>query len=79
MPNRWVLLRDIGSWLAGWVVVFLEIRRPEVREVVMMFCTGAVGVPMLAAAGQVVAEAVSARRGGTGSPPEESPASPSSP
>lgn len=73
MPPWWALVRDAGSWALGWVVVFLEIRRPEIRESVMIFCTGAVGLPMLEVARQAVVDAVSARRSGTGSPPEASP------
>lgn len=69
-PGRWTLARDILSFFGAWALVFMEARRPELREAVLLFAAGVVSVPAgLAAYG--------ARQAGTGgqstSAPEPAP------
>lgn len=74
-PVWWTLTRDIGSFLAGWVMAFLEVQRETLRESVLVFAATVVGVPVWAVGKQAVNAAVAARRGGTtdsqSQPPEE--------
>ena len=62
----WVLARDILTFFGGWTLIFMEVLRPEVRESVLLLGGTAIGVPGLAVGFSTVAEALAARRGGTG-------------
>jgi hypothetical protein len=61
-------------------MAFYEVQRPEIRESVLVFAAGVVGVPAAFIGLQTVADVVAARRNGTGdssSLPPEPAASPS--
>lgn len=77
LPGLWVLIRDVLSFLGGWALIFMELQRAEARESVLLFLGGVVGLPVAAVGLSSVVEAISTRRGGTGtssSPsPEEAP------
>jgi hypothetical protein len=70
----WTLTRDVLSFLGGWTLIFMEVQRPELRESVLVLAAGIVGVPAAAVGAQSIADAITARRTGTGgsssSPPE---------
>lgn len=77
LPGAWTLLRDILSFLGGWALIFMEVQRTELRESVLILAAGIVGAPAGFVGLQSVADAIAARRGGTGgsssSPPEVAP------
>ncbi len=77
LPSAWTLTRDILSFFGGWVLIFLEVTKPEVRESVLILAGTVIGVPGLAVGASTVAEAVTARRNGTGGSPSQ-PAEPAS-
>jgi hypothetical protein len=72
-PGWWTLARDVGSFLGGWAVVFLELQRPEIRESVLVFAAGVVGLPTAFVGVQSVADAILGRRNGTEGPSSQSP------
>lgn len=76
----WTLVRDVGSWIGGWVLVFMEVQRTEIRESVLAFCGSLLVVPGAAVGATAIVEALAGRRSGTGgSPsPEAQPVSPQS-
>lgn len=78
LPGLWTLLRDIGSFLGGWALIFMEVQRTEIRESVLIFAGGVIGIPGLVVGGTSIAEAIRGRRNGTGSPSSESQPDPSS-
>lgn len=45
LPGLWVLIRDIGTWVGGWVLTFMEVSRPEIRESVLVLCGSLIAVP----------------------------------
>lgn len=69
LPSRWTLLRDVLSFAGGWVLIFLEVLRPEVREPVLLLGMTAIGFPGLAVGATAVLDALAARRAGTGGSP----------
>jgi hypothetical protein len=60
-----VLTRDIALFVSGLVVMFLEIRRPEIRDGALILVGILFGSPIGAAGLSSLAEAVTSR-GGTG-------------
>ena len=36
LPGWWTLTRDVLTFLGGWAMIFLEIRRPEIRDSVLV-------------------------------------------
>lgn len=78
LPSRWVLTRDIASFVLGWGAALWEMSRTDLRPEVLVFCAGVVGVPALLNGAQTVASAV-AGRSSTGPPSEQSPPAPQSP
>lgn len=80
LPGLWTLLRDVLTFFGGWIIVFMEVSRPEVRESVLVLAGSVIGVPGLAVGASSVAEAIRRRTGTGGSPsgPVDSPSSPSS-
>lgn len=74
LPGIWILVRDIGTFVGGWAMAFLEVARPEIRESVLVFAASAVGIPGLALGWRTVADAVRSRTGTdgpSGSPPPD--------
>lgn len=75
LPGAWTLTRDVLSFIGGWVLIFMEVQRPDLRESVLILASGIVGFPAAAVGAQTVVDALAARRTGTGgsssSPPEE--------
>jgi hypothetical protein len=67
LPRPWVLIRDIGSFLGGWALIFMEVSRPEIRESVLVFAGLVIGVPGLAVGKTTIVEAITRRRSGTDS------------
>jgi hypothetical protein len=65
------LLRDILSFLGGWILIFLEVSRPEIRESVLLFAGIVIGIPGLAVGRTSIVEAIAARRGGTDGLPQQ--------
>lgn len=66
LPGLWVVLRDVLSFLGGWVLIFAEVSRPEVRETVLLLAGSAIAVPGVSAGAASVVAAVTGRRSGTG-------------
>lgn len=71
LPSAWTLLRDVLSFLGGWVLIFMEVSRPEVRESVLILAASLVTVPGIGVGAVSLVEA--ARRDGTGSRPSQPP------
>ncbi len=65
LPGAWTLIRDILSFLGGWVLIFLEVQRPEVRPLVLLLAGGTVGIPGLGVGVKSIAELISQRPAGT--------------
>ncbi|WP_097319413.1 hypothetical protein [Paractinoplanes atraurantiacus] len=82
LPGAWTLARDILSFAGGWLLIFLEVTRPEIRESVLVLAGSVVGVPGVALGARSVVDAVRSRAGtpGPSEPPpaDPSPSSPSS-
>lgn len=75
LPSVWALIRDIGTFVGGWTLIFMEVSRSEIRESVLVLAGSIIGVPGLWAGGEKVVEVVQRRRSGTDgspSPPAES-------
>lgn len=66
LPGTWTLVRDVVAFILGWVVIFLEISRPEIREPVLTLGGILVGVPGAFVGASSIVEAF---RRGTGSSP----------
>lgn len=75
LPGVWVLLRDVLSFAGGWILIFMEAQRPEVREAILAFGGVAIGIPGLAQGATSLLDAWAARRAGTGDSPSEPPQS----
>lgn len=69
LPGVWTLIRDVGSFLAGWTLIFMEVSRSEVRESVLVLAGSVIGVPGIWAGGAAVVDAVRGRQDGTGDSP----------
>lgn len=81
LPGLWTLLRDIGSFLGGWALIFMEVQHTEVRESVLVFAGSVIATPGVAVGLSSIAEAYR-RHSGTGSlpsVPQDSASSQSSP
>jgi hypothetical protein len=65
------------TFLGGWAMIFLEIRRPEIRDSVLVLGGSLLGVPGLALGASSVVEAIRSRTG-TAGPSGSPPAGPSS-
>lgn len=75
LPGWWTLTRDVLTFLGGWAIVFMEVRRPEIRDSVLVLGGSLLGVPGLALGASSIADALR-RRGGTDGPPASPPADP---
>lgn len=68
----WTLLRDIASFVGGWILIFMEVSRPEVREAVLIFAASVTTVPGVAVGATSIVEAIARHRDGTGGSPSVS-------
>ncbi len=68
LPHWWVLTKDVASLVGGWVLIFTEVQRTELRESVLVLAAGIVGIPSAAIGARTVAEAWQGRQGGTDPP-----------
>jgi hypothetical protein len=76
LPPWWVVARDVGLFLFGAWVAYMEVRRPEIRDSVLLFAGGLLGTPAATIAVQSLADAIRSRGGTPGpssSPPEPPP------
>ena len=69
LPGTWTLLRDILTFVGGWVLTFMEVSRPEIREAVLILCGSLITVPGVGVGVAAVAESISQRRAGMPEPP----------
>lgn len=67
LPPWWVLTRDILLFAAGLTVMFMEVRRPEIRDGALVIVGILIGSPIGAAGLSSVAEAWLSRAGTGGS------------
>jgi hypothetical protein len=80
LPPWWIVTRDVALFVAGLVLVFWEVSRPEIRDAVLILGGSLLGGPSAALGATSLAQAI-ASRGGTASPsssPAADPAPPSS-
>ena len=61
-PPKWVLARDVLSFLFGWGLIFWEVSRPEIRETVLALGGAAAGFPGLALGARSILDAMAGRR-----------------
>lgn len=73
LPGWWTLAKDIATFLGGWVIMFMELQRPVLRESVLLLAAGIVGIPAGSIALQTLADIVVNRRPGTGGSSGSSP------
>ncbi len=78
LPPRWILIRDVLLFGVGLVFAYLEVRRPEIRDSVLIFVGGMLGLPAALHSGSALLEAISSR-GSSPSPPSGTPGSSPSP
>jgi hypothetical protein len=76
LPPWWVVTRDVALFVAGLVLVFWEVSRPEIRDAVLILGGSLLGGPTAALGATSLAQAL---RGGTGSPSSPSVADPAPP
>lgn len=69
LPGIWVLVRDVGSWVGGWILTYMEVSRPEIRDSVLVLCASLITVPGAAVGAAAVVDSISRRRDGTPEPP----------
>lgn len=69
-PSRWTLARDVISFVAGWVLTFMEVYRPEVRESVLLFAGSLIVVPGASAGITSASRAIRNGTGGSHSEPQ---------
>lgn len=61
-------MRDVLSFLGGWILIFMEVSRPEVRDSVLLLAGSLVTVPGIGVGVASVVQARSQSRGGTPEP-----------
>lgn len=72
LPGTWTLIRDILTFVGGWVLTFMEVSRPEIREAVLILCGSLITVPGAFVGAAAVADSISRRQGGTPESPSSS-------
>lgn len=73
LPGLWALVRDILTFVGGWVLTFMEVRHPEARESVLLLCGTLITAPGAFVGVAAVAGSISRRRGGTPGSQEQPP------
>lgn len=73
LPGTWTLVRDILTFVGGWVLTFMEVARPEIREAVLILCGSLIAVPGAVVGATAAVDSLSRRRDGTPEPQSSSP------
>lgn len=73
-PGIWTIARDVLTFFGGWMLIFTEVRHPEVRWLVMLMGGTAIGIPGFAVGATAIFDAIARRQLGiddsrSGSPP----------
>lgn len=79
LPGMWTLVRDVLAFIGGWVITFMEVARPEIRESVLILCGSLITVPGAAVGAAAVVDSLNRRQGGTPEQPSSSQAGAESP
>lgn len=69
LPGLWTLVRDVLTFTGGWILTFMEVSRPEIRESVLVLCGSLITVPGAFVGAAAVADSINRRQGGTPDPP----------
>lgn len=75
LPPWWIVTRDVALFVAGLVLVFWEVSRPEIRDSVLILGGSLLGGPSAALGATSIAQAI-VSRAGTGSQSSPSPGAP---
>lgn len=79
LPPRWILIRDVLLFGVGLVFAWMEVRRPEIRDSVLIFVGAMLGLPAALHSGSALLEAISQRGSSPASPSGTAGPSPSPP